>query len=116
MKKASAGYSSVVLVVDVDPIPVSDGAPLRFRIEILKGANTYYPRVWRYEVFRQKVVIGAKRRPQECDEVTMVEDVNYRWEKMVGPTARKVLRAVLLLLKRQVFDAGSHTPKRRRTT
>jgi hypothetical protein len=105
MTKA-AGISEIVRVVDLDEIPVRDGPPLRFRIEIIRTKRgSYSPRAWRYEMFRQRPLVKGPRGAgqTESHETILVEDTQLPWSEIKSTTVKAALSRAFRLLEDQLL-------------
>lgn len=93
------------MTVDVSPIQAFDGAPLRFRIDVLRRGTRrqFGVRVWRTESFRLAAPFGGKKVPRVSDEVILVEDDQHDWSDIKSRTPRGAVRSVLHRLRAQLF-------------
>jgi hypothetical protein len=101
MKLGKLGAYRVVQVVDLEPIDLSDGMSLAFRIEVLEALGdkgSFRARVSRHESFRIQSSFPQKRgKPSEqaSDEEILVTDQAARWNDLIGKTPDEVVQAVI---------------------
>jgi hypothetical protein len=90
----------VVATFEIEPIDLDDGyGPLKFRIEILKNkeVNEYFPRIYRWEVFRvQPTFPQESGEPNNdlADHEFLIQDTGINCDGIIGDSIEEVLNMV----------------------
>lgn len=89
-------YSVVVLVAELDPIPMTEGDTLRLRVEVLRrgvGTPSYFARVWRVESYRVQPTFPQRDSAPVSDAVD--EQILVRDDFVAGEVSGDSPDAVL---------------------
>ncbi len=107
MVAARSGGWRVVGVYELDPVPVTGGAPIVFRVEVQErvGATLFRGRVWRIEHFKMRPSFGGEAA--ESHEETLVLDPALNDPMVEAGSEVDVLRGVGARLERQLSSEGA---------
>lgn len=100
----------VVKVIELDAIPVSDGADsIRLRIEVVKDLrrhDCYRARLLRWDTYSVLPSFGDRSQAEAADEEILVIDSLWDWMGATASTAREALDLVLSRLREQLPSAA----------
>jgi hypothetical protein len=94
----------VVRAVELDPVPIREAAPLRFRIEILKELGEqprFFARLCRWECFEMRPW-PSEQAPGGSIEDVLIEDSFWDWKENPAASADTALDALLAKLRTQL--------------
>lgn len=95
----------IIRTVELEPVAMAnDAAPLRFRVEILKGTKQpgrFFARLCRWELFELSPSSSEAEKGQLSTEEILIEDAFWDWKGNPASSAEAALESLLKRLTTQ---------------